>query len=81
MKLPQMIPLSLIFVSLISIVLSENKYSRSANEKKPNDQIPDVNFRTLEKPFRMNKLNILWMKAQQVKFVYKSCFILILDII
>ncbi|XP_026333498.1 alpha-2-macroglobulin receptor-associated protein [Hyposmocoma kahamanoa] len=82
MKLPQTIPLSLIFVSLISIVLSENKYSRSANEKKPNDQIPDVNFRTLEKPFRMNKLNILWMKAQQrltepkLKSLYSELMIL-----
>lgn len=60
------IPLFLIFVSLISLVLSENKYSRSANEKIPNDKVSDVNFRTLEKPFRMNKHNILWMKAQQV---------------
>lgn len=66
MKLPQMIPLSLIFVSLISLVLTENKYSRSANEKKTDEKLPGVDFRTLEKPFRMNKLNILWMKAQQV---------------
>lgn len=66
MKLPQIIPTSLVFVSLLCLVLSENKYSRSANEKKPDEKISDVNFRTLEKPFRMNKLNILWMKAQQV---------------
>lgn len=76
MKLPQMIPLSLFFVSLISLVLSENKYSRSANEKKPEEKGSGVDFRTLEKPFRMNKINILWMKAQQVTFPYKSYFIL-----
>ncbi|XP_068623347.1 alpha-2-macroglobulin receptor-associated protein isoform X2 [Battus philenor] len=46
---------------LIYNVLCENKYSKSANEKKK----ADVDFRTLQKPFRMNKLNILWTKAQQ----------------
>lgn len=50
-----------ILILLISVVLCDNKYSRSANEKKQKD----VDFRTLEKPFRMNKLNILWKKAQQ----------------
>lgn len=47
---------------IINVVISDNKYSRDANEKKKKD----VDFRTLEKPFRMNKLNILWTKAQQV---------------
>ncbi|KOB77850.1 Alpha-2-macroglobulin receptor-associated protein [Operophtera brumata] len=47
----------ILFVSSISC---ENKYSRSSNEKKNKD----VDFRKLEKPFRMNKLNILWSKAQ-----------------
>ncbi|XP_050349402.1 alpha-2-macroglobulin receptor-associated protein isoform X2 [Nymphalis io] len=51
----------IIFTLLITCILSENKYSRSSNEKK----IKDVNFRTLDKPFRMNKLNIVWIKAQQ----------------
>ena len=45
----------------------ENKYSRTANEKKKSD----VDFRSLEKPFRMNKLNLLWTKARQVG----HCFI------
>lgn len=51
-----------IFTVLISNVFTENKYSRSANEKKSNG----VDFRALEKPFRMNKLNLLWTKAKQV---------------
>ncbi|XP_075976270.1 alpha-2-macroglobulin receptor-associated protein isoform X2 [Anticarsia gemmatalis] len=51
--------LCIIIVS--STVLCENKYSRSANEKKKSD----IDFRTLEKPFRMNKLNLLWTKARQ----------------
>ncbi|CAH0723556.1 unnamed protein product, partial [Brenthis ino] len=51
----------IILAFLITHVLCENKYSRTANEK----QKSEVDFRTLEKPFRMNKLNILWTKAQQ----------------
>ncbi|XP_028174900.1 alpha-2-macroglobulin receptor-associated protein isoform X2 [Ostrinia nubilalis] len=49
------------FALLASVDMSENKYSRSANEK----DVEGVNFRKLEKPFRMNKLNLLWTKAQQ----------------
>lgn len=49
---------------LATSVICENKYARSANEK--NVKVEGVNFRTLEKPFRMNKLNLLWTKAQQV---------------
>ncbi|KAJ0177956.1 hypothetical protein K1T71_006829 [Dendrolimus kikuchii] len=48
-------------VLLVNVAICDNKYSRNANEKKKKD----VDFRTLEKPFRMNKLNILWTKAQQ----------------
>lgn len=51
----------IIFIIFLCSVLGENKYSRNANEKKKKS---DVDFRTLEKPFRMNKLNILWTKAQ-----------------
>ncbi|XP_072949948.1 alpha-2-macroglobulin receptor-associated protein [Epargyreus clarus] len=63
MLLPKFtIPTFIVFAILLCCVLCENKYSRSANEKKMKD---DVNFKTLEKPFRMNKLNMLWSKAQQ----------------
>lgn len=55
---------------LFTCALSENKYSRSANEKNTSG----VNFRTLEKPFRMNKLNLVWIKAQQVIFMYSYLF-------
>nr|XP_034828668.1 alpha-2-macroglobulin receptor-associated protein isoform X1 [Maniola hyperantus]XP_034828669.1 alpha-2-macroglobulin receptor-associated protein isoform X2 [Maniola hyperantus] len=55
-----------IITFLIANVLTENKYSRSANEKKTTEKKKsDVDFRTLEKPFRMNKLNMVWLKAQQ----------------
>ncbi|CAH2981961.1 unnamed protein product [Chilo suppressalis] len=51
----------LILVIVITNIYCENKYSRDANEKKNKG----IDFRTLEKPFRMNKLNLLWIKAQQ----------------
>lgn len=54
---------TLFLLVIVCSVLCENKYSESANEKKKKD---DVDFRTLQKPFRMNKLNLLWTKAQQV---------------
>ncbi|XP_013188175.2 alpha-2-macroglobulin receptor-associated protein [Amyelois transitella] len=53
-----------LLILLISQVFCENKYSKSANEKKSDIKNKDVDFRTLEKPFRMNKLNLLWSKAQ-----------------
>ncbi len=34
----------------------ENRYTKEAN----------VNFREMEKPFRMAKMNMVWHKAQQV---------------
>lgn len=63
----------LVLVSLFSYGGSENKYSAKANEKQEGPQIlnPTVTFRTLEKPFRMAKINMLWSKAQRV-----SCYCL-----
>ncbi|XP_026759639.2 alpha-2-macroglobulin receptor-associated protein isoform X2 [Galleria mellonella] len=60
MLTPSKTLLKLVIVSItINSVICENKYTRSANEKKT-----EVDFRTLDKPFRMNKLNLLWTKAQ-----------------
>ncbi|XP_046406421.1 alpha-2-macroglobulin receptor-associated protein [Ischnura elegans] len=41
-----------------------NKYSEQANEYWKNPIDGDLDFKTLEKPFRMAKLNLLWSKAQ-----------------
>lgn len=59
---------ALIFLSLTSVVLAVNKYSAAANSPKhtTDDQIPSL--RTLQKPFRMAKLNLLWTKAQIVRY-------------
>lgn len=52
---------------VINNVYSANKYSKEANVQ--NDGLPSL--RTLEKPFRMAKLNLLWTKAQLVILVHK----------
>ena len=57
------IKLFLFVIVLVCGALCENKYSKSANEKKKD--VDQIDFRKLEKPFRMNKLNLLWVKAQQ----------------
>lgn len=48
----------------VNYTMCENKYSRSSNEGKKLSE--NVDFRKLEKPFRMNKLNLVWSKAQHV---------------
>ncbi|KAL6262862.1 hypothetical protein P5V15_005651 [Pogonomyrmex californicus] len=57
----------LIILGLLSIRTSvgENKYSAEANKPKyaESSQIP-TSLRDLDKPFRMAKLNVLWVKAK-----------------
>lgn len=45
----------------LKLCIGLNKYSAEANLK---EKEPEVNFRTLQKPFRMSKVNLLWAKAQ-----------------
>lgn len=54
-------------VFLIGLGEGLNKYSAEANVKPDITKEPPSNFRNLEKPFRMSKLNILWSKAQLVR--------------
>lgn len=59
----------IINILLVLLVKAENKYSKEANVNFGKSNImyePDVNVRTLEKPFRMAKLNLLWTKARVV---------------
>jgi len=46
--------------------LGENKYSKEANtvDRVKFLEDPQINMRTIHKPFRMAKLNLLWTKAQ-----------------
>jgi hypothetical protein len=57
-----------IFISFV-IGLGEglNKYSAEANVKQDVTKESPLDFRNLEKPFRMAKLNVLWSKAQLVR--------------
>lgn len=55
----------IILLFFVSSALAVNKYSAAANNAEAN--MPSL--RTLEKPFRMAKLNLLWTKAQVVRKV------------
>lgn len=59
------VTLFLFVLSAVKITKSVNKYSPEANQGSLNLEIP-TDFRSLDKPFRMAKLNILWSKAQLV---------------
>lgn len=52
-----------IFILLLNFnyIFCINKYTLEANENKN-----QINFREIEKPYRMAKLNMLWSKAQLV---------------
>lgn len=52
-------------LALLSITECHNKYSKEANAGKQEESQPPT-LKTLEKPFRMAKLNTLWTKAQMV---------------
>lgn len=54
-------------VLLFDITLALNKYSAEANKGKYEDPLEfPTSLRELDKPFRMAKLNILWVKAKNV---------------
>lgn len=52
---------------LIGLGEGLNKYSAEANIKSDITNEYPSNFRNLEKPFRMAKINVLWSKAQLVR--------------
>jgi hypothetical protein len=62
------VSLVVIFVIfLIGLGEGLNKYSAEANVKSDIANEPSSDFRNLEKPFRMAKINVLWSKAQLVR--------------
>jgi hypothetical protein len=52
---------------LIGLGEGLNKYSAQANIKSDITNESPSDFRNLEKPFRMAKINVLWLKAQLVR--------------
>lgn len=54
-------------IYLIGLGEGLNKYSAEANVKSDITTEPPSDFRNLEKPFRMAKINMLWSKAQLVR--------------
>lgn len=61
----QLILLTILCLLLVRTGVGENKYSAEANKAKYADssQLP-TSLRDLDKPFRMAKLNVLWVKAK-----------------
>jgi len=53
-----------IFLSLVNIANSENKYSASANGFYPDSKGPIKSYAGVASPFRMQKVNLLWEKAR-----------------
>lgn len=56
----------------VLMVNNANKYSADANipKKNPLKLDPEINVRTVDKPYRMAKLNMLWSKAQVVSHAF-----------
>jgi len=54
----------ILLLSLAHVVAPENKYSASANGFYPDSKGPILNYAGVEKPFRMQKVNLLWEKAR-----------------
>lgn len=58
---------NIIFVScLITLCYGIAEYQKEHTENA--DGLPKINLRTLDRPFRMAKLNLLWTKATHVSF-------------
>lgn len=77
MKLIGLYIINIMLCIMSILVKAENKYSKEANTNFGKSNIlyePEVNVRTLEKPFRMNKLNLLWTKARVVSFFFCNWF-------
>ena len=67
---------------LIGLGEGLNKYSAEANVKSDITNEPPSDFRNLEKPFRMAKINMLWSKAQLVRnIVFKHVLLNCYDIV
>ena len=58
----------LVYLVCALMVNAVNKYSAEANKPLKNHfkLDPEINVRTVDKPYRMAKLNMLWSKAQVV---------------
>lgn len=48
----------------------KNKYSAEMNIPQPPTEKYDPDFRKLQRPFRMAKLNLVWSKAVHVSYTY-----------
>lgn len=77
-KQTDIVKMFLKIICVISVLESVacHKYSEKVNVKPALEPLPHdtyINFRTLEKPFRMAKLNVLWSKSQLVLLENRFC--------
>lgn len=54
-----------IILGLASADKAADKYSKKANTL-PDSEVYEPDFRNIQRPFRMAKLNMVWAKAQHV---------------
>lgn len=66
-KMYGMTVIAIFIIFLIESGEGFNKYAAEANINPDVMKEPSINFRNLEKPFRMAKINVLWSKAQLVR--------------
>jgi hypothetical protein len=74
---------AIIVLLLIYYCEGKNKYSEEANKPKSKTEFSQPKnikaLRELDKPFRMHKLNLVWIKAKHVGIIHNcKYFILIL---
>jgi hypothetical protein len=43
-----------------------NKYSKEANQPEPVEGVDKDSWKSIDKPFRLAKINLIWAKAQKV---------------
>lgn len=66
----------LLCISCCSCKKHKSKYSAEANQPTEPVEKYDPDFRTIQKPYRMAKLNLVWSKAVHVSVFNSSEFVL-----
>jgi len=71
-----------IFLLSLSYCQAVNKYSKEANQPEPVESVDKDSWKSIDKPFRLAKINLIWAKAQKVLrpnfiefFIYVNLYI------
>lgn len=77
MLLPKIVSLAIVLLLIAQTngdKKSGKKYSKEANTPHLTTESYDPDFRNLQRPFRMSKLNLVWAKAQHVRENSCHCY-------